>query len=177
MVENLWKDLEPGPNPPDVVYAVIEIPAGCRNKYEYDEEKGIFKLDRVLYSPFHYPYDYGFIPRTLYEDGDPLDIIVIMEEPTFPGCVIEARPIGLMRMTDQGDPDDKVLAVPVEDPRYEDVEDIDDVPKHRLDEIAHMFSEYKRLEGKETEVHGWEGADAAKRAIEKSIEIYEREHG
>ncbi|WP_457619761.1 inorganic diphosphatase [Methanopyrus sp.] len=174
---NLWKDLEPGPNPPDVVYAVIEIPRGSRNKYEYDEERGFFKLDRVLYSPFHYPLDYGFIPRTLYDDGDPLDILVIMQDPTFPGCVIEARPIGLMKMLDDDDQDDKVLAVPTEDPRFKDVKDLDDVPKHLLDEIAHMFSEYKRLEGKETEVLGWEGADAAKEAIVHAIELYEDEHG
>ncbi|WP_456481505.1 inorganic diphosphatase [Methanopyrus sp.] len=174
---NLWKDLEPGPNPPDVVYAVIEIPRGSRNKYEYDEERGFFKLDRVLYSPFHYPLDYGFIPRTLYDDGDPLDILVIMQDPTFPGCVIEARPIGLMKMLDKGEQDDKVLAVPTEDPRFKDVEDLDDVPKHLLDEIAHMFSEYKRLEGKETEVLGWEGADAAKEAIVHAMELYEEEHG
>ncbi|HII70919.1 inorganic diphosphatase [Methanopyrus kandleri] len=174
---NLWKDLEPGPNPPDVVYAVIEIPRGSRNKYEYDEERGFFKLDRVLYSPFHYPLDYGFIPRTLYDDGDPLDILVIMQDPTFPGCVIEARPIGLMKMLDDSDQDDKVLAVPTEDPRFKDVKDLDDVPKHLLDEIAHMFSEYKRLEGKETEVLGWEGADAAKEAIVHAIELYEEEHG
>ncbi|WP_088336536.1 MULTISPECIES: inorganic diphosphatase [unclassified Methanopyrus] len=174
---NLWKDLEPGPNPPDVVYAVIEIPRGSRNKYEYDEERGYFKLDRVLYSPFHYPLDYGFIPRTLYDDGDPLDILVIMQDPTFPGCVIEARPIGLMKMLDDSDQDDKVLAVPTEDPRFKDVKDLDDVPKHLLDEIAHMFSEYKRLEGKETEVLGWEGADAAKEAIVHAMELYEEEHG
>ncbi|WP_457615030.1 inorganic diphosphatase [Methanopyrus sp.] len=174
---NLWKDLEPGPNPPDVVYAVIEIPRGSRNKYEYDEERGFFKLDRVLYSPFHYPLDYGFIPRTLYDDGDPLDILVIMQDPTFPGCVIEARPIGLMKMLDNDDQDDKVLAVPTEDPRFKDFKDLDDVPKHLLDEIAHMFSEYKRLEGKETEVLGWEGADAAKEAIVHAIELYEDEHG
>ncbi|WP_456454081.1 inorganic diphosphatase [Methanopyrus sp.] len=174
---NLWKDLEPGPNPPDVVYAVIEIPRGSRNKYEYDEERGYFKLDRVLYSPFHYPLDYGFIPRTLYDDGDPLDILVIMQDSTFPGCVIEARPIGLMKMLDDSDQDDKVLAVPTEDPRFKDVKDLDDVPKHLLDEIAHMFSEYKRLEGKETEVLGWEGADAAKEAIVHAMELYEEEHG
>ncbi len=174
---NLWKDLEPGPNPPDVVYAVIEIPRGSRNKYEYVEEEGYFKLDRVLYSPFHYPLDYGFIPRTLYDDGDPLDILVIMQDPTFPGCVIEARPIGLMRMLDKGEQDDKVLAVPTEDPRFRDVKDLDDVPKHLLDEIAHMFSEYKTLEGKETEVQGWEGADAAKEAIVHAMELYEEEHG
>ncbi len=177
MVMNLWKDLEPGPNPPDVVYAVIEIPRGSRNKYEYDEERGYFKLDRVLYSPFHYPLDYGFIPRTLYDDGDPLDILVIMQDSTFPGCVIEARPIGLMKMLDDSDQDDKVLAVPTEDPRFKDVKDLDDVPKHLLDEIAHMFSEYKRLEGKETEVLGWEGADAAKEAIVHAMELYEEEHG
>ena len=140
---NLWKDLVPGPSVPEVVYAVIEIPKGSRNKYEYDKDMEAFALDRVLYSPFHYPAEYGIIPQTLYDDGDPMDIIVLMEQPTFPGCVIETRPIGIMRMIDGDDNDDKILGVPINDPRFKDVNDIDDVPKHLLDEIAHFFKEYK----------------------------------
>ncbi|MBM4240171.1 MAG: inorganic diphosphatase [Euryarchaeota archaeon] len=171
---NLWKDIQPGPSVPNVVYAVIEIPKGSRNKYEYDKDMESFALDRVLYSPFHYPAEYGIIPQTLYDDGDPMDIIVLMEQPTFPGCIIETRPIGMMRMIDSGDHDDKILGVPVEDPRFKDIKDISDVPSHLLEEIAHFFKEYKRLEGKETEVLGWENVEKALEAIEHSIELYKR---
>ncbi|HHT18325.1 MAG: inorganic diphosphatase [Euryarchaeota archaeon] len=170
---NLWKDIKTGPSAPEVVYAVIEIPKGSRNKYEYDKDMESFALDRVLYSPFHYPAEYGIIPQTLYDDGDPTDIMVIMDQPTFPGCVIESRPIGMMRMIDGGDQDDKILAVPVEDPRYKDVKDIKDVPQSLLDEIAHFFTEYKTLEGKKTEVLGWENASKAKEAIMHSVKLYQ----
>lgn len=171
---NLWKDLTPGPSVPEVVYAVIEIPKGSRNKYEYDKDMEAFALDRVLYSPFHYPAEYGIIPQTLYDDGDPMDIIVLMEQPTFPGCVIETRPIGIMRMIDGDDNDDKILGVPVNDPRFKDVKDIDDVPEHLLEEIAHFFKEYKHLEGKTTEVLGWENAQKALEAIKHSIKLYKK---
>ncbi len=169
---NLWKDIPPGPSAPEVVYAVIEIPRGSRNKYEYDKKKEAFTLDRVLYSPFHYPTDYGIIPQTLYDDGDPLDILVLMDQPTFPGCIINTRPIGMMRMLDSGDQDDKIIGVPVDDPMCADIDDIDDVPRHLLDEIAHFFEEYKKLEGKITEVLGWENAKKAFEAINHSIELY-----
>jgi inorganic pyrophosphatase len=171
---NLWKDLAPGPSVPEVVYAVIEIPKGSRNKYEYDKDMEAFALDRVLYSPFIYPAEYGIIPQTLYDDGDPMDIMVLMEQPTFPGCVIETRPIGIMRMIDGEDNDDKILGVPINDPRFKDVTDIDDVPEHLLKEIAHFFKEYKHLEGKTTEVLGWENAQKALEAIEHSIELYKK---
>ncbi|MGB9937953.1 MAG: inorganic diphosphatase [Methanobacterium sp.] len=171
---NLWKDLAPGPSVPEVVYAVIEIPKGSRNKYEYDKDMEAFALDRVLYSPFVYPAEYGIIPQTLYDDGDPMDIMVLMEQPTFPGCVIETRPIGIMRMIDGEDNDDKILGVPINDPRFKDINDIDDVPKHLLDEIAHFFKEYKHLEGKTTEILGWENASKAFEAVEHSIELYKK---
>lgn len=169
---NLWKDIPTGPSA-DVLYAVIEIPKGSRNKYEYDKDKEAFALDRVLYSPFHYPAEYGIIPQTLWDDGDPMDILVMMDQPTFPGCVIETRPIGIMRMIDGGDSDDKVLGVPVNDPRYTDVKDITDIPKQFLDEVEHFFTEYKRLEGKTTEVLGWDNAEKAFEAIKHSKELYE----
>ncbi len=171
---NLWKDLEPGPSVPEVVYAVVEIPKGSRNKYEYDKDMEAFALDRVLYSPFHYPAEYGIIPKTLYDDGDPMDIMVLMDQPTFPGCVIETRPIGIMRMIDGDDNDDKILGVPINDPRCNDINDISDVSSHLLDEIAHFFKEYKHLEGKVTEVLGWENAEKAFEAIEHSIELYKK---
>jgi Inorganic pyrophosphatase len=169
---NLWKDLESGPSVPEVIYAVIEIPKGSRNKYEYDKDMEAFALDRVLYSPFHYPAEYGIIPKTLYDDGDPMDVMVLMDQPTFPGCVIETRPIGIMKMIDGDDKDDKILGVPVNDPRYKDINDIDDIPSHLLDEIAHFFKEYKTLEGKVTEVLGWEHAEEAFEAIKHSIDLY-----
>jgi len=173
---NLWTELASGPEVPEVVYAIIEVPKGSRNKYEYNKEMEAFMLDRVLYSPVHYPADYGFIPQTTYDDGDPMDILVLMDQPTFPGCVIEARPIGIMGMIDGGDKDYKILAVPAEDPKYEEIKDIDDVAEHLKKEIAHFFSVYKNLEGKEVEVLGWEDADSAKNELKRSIEMYKEEY-
>ena len=115
-MQNLWRELRPGPKVPDIVYAIVEIPKGSRNKYEYNKENGVIVLDRVLFSSLHYPGDYGLIPRTFYDDGDPLDILLMTNEPTFPGCIIQARPIGIFRMLDRGVNDDKVLAVPATDP-------------------------------------------------------------
>jgi inorganic pyrophosphatase len=172
---NLWKEIPTGPSVPEVIYAVIEIPKGSRNKYEYDKELEAFALDRVLHSPVHYPAEYGIIPQTLWDDGDPMDIIVLMEQPTFPGCVIESRPVGVMKMIDGGDSDDKILSVPVNDPRYKEVNDIDDLPKAVLNEIAEFFRIYKKLEGKETEVLGWEDKSAAIDAINHSIDLYKKE--
>ncbi|EKF85987.1 inorganic diphosphatase [Methanobacterium formicicum] len=171
---NLWKDIPTGPSVPQVVYAVIEIPKGSRNKYEYDKDKEAFALDRVLYSPIHYPAEYGIIPKTLWDDGDPMDILVVMEQPTFPGCVIETRIIGVMKMIDGGESDDKILGVPVNDPKFKDVQDISDMPKPFLDEISHFFTEYKRLEKKTTEVLGWENAEKAFEALEHSMELYQK---
>lgn len=171
---NLWKEVSSGPSAPEVVYAVVEIPKGSRNKYEYDKDKEAFALDRVLYSPFHYPAEYGIIPQTLWDDGDPMDILVLMDEATFPGCIIETRPIGVMRMIDGGDSDDKILGVPVNDPRFQDVKDIQDVPQAFLNEIIHFFQDYKKLEGKKTEVLGWENAEKAFEAIVHSMELYKK---
>lgn len=167
-----WRDLQPGPNPPEEVTAVIEIPKGSRNKYELDKESGLFKLDRVLYSAVHYPGDYGFIPRTLHEDNDPLDIIVRIDEPTFPGCQIQSRPIGVLKMLDRGEPDDKILAVPSHDPLHLEYFDIADLPRHYLAEIEHFFQIYKDLEGKRMQIVGWEKSEVAMQVIQESIERY-----
>ena len=113
---NLWKDLPVGTDSPNSINVIVEIPKGSRNKYEFDKKTGAFRLDRVLYSSIHYPGDYGLIPQTFYDDGDPLDVLVMVNEPTFSGCIIQARPIGLFRMKDRGEPDDKILAVPQQDP-------------------------------------------------------------
>lgn len=146
------------PNDSSTVVAFIEIPRGSRNKYEYDEETGRLRLDRVLYSSVHYPTDYGFIPDTLAEDGDHLDILVLMQEPTFPGCIIDARPIGGLDMSDEKGSDFKVLAVPVGDPRYQHVTDLSHLGDHWLREIETFFATYKLLEPKQTEVLGWHDA-------------------
>ncbi|AJC71840.1 MAG: inorganic diphosphatase [Thermococcus sp.] len=174
---NPFHELEPGPEVPEVVYALIEIPKGSRNKYELDKKTGLIKLDRVLYSPFFYPVDYGIIPQTWYDDGDPFDIMVIMREPVYPLTIIEARPIGIMKMEDSGDKDWKVLAVPVEDPYFKDWKDIDDVPKAFLDEIAHFFQRYKELQGKVTKIEGWGNAEEAKKEILRAIELYKEKFG
>ena len=149
------------------VLAFIEIPRGSRNKYEYDEATGAFRLDRVLYSSVHYPTDYGFIPDTLAEDGDHLDILVLVQEPTFPGCLIDARPIGGLDMADEKGSDFKVLAVPVGDPRYAHVSTLEDLGEHWLREIETFFATYKLLEPKQTEVLGWHGIEETRRVIDR----------
>jgi inorganic pyrophosphatase len=154
---------------PGILNVLIEIPGGSKNKYEFDKDLNAFALDRVLYSSVQYPYDYGFVPNTLADDGDPLDGMVLMDQPTFPGCVIAARPLGMLLMIDGGDRDEKILCVPDKDPRYANFKTLDDVAQHRLDEIAEFFRTYKNLEKKETEIKGWEGLDAVNALITKSI--------
>ncbi len=174
---NPWHDLPAGDRPPAHVTAVIEIPAKSRNKYELDKTTGLLKLDRVLYSAVHYPGDYGFIPRTLHEDNDPLDIMVRINEPTFPLCQIDARPVGVLKMLDKGEPDDKVLAVPMHDPIHDEVHDLGDLPSHFLREVEHFFKIYKDLEGKRVEIIGWFDAEEARRIILESIERYNAKYG
>lgn len=170
---NLWRDLSSGPNPPEIITAVVEIPSGSRNKYELDKESGLIRLDRVLYSAVHYPGDYGFIPRTLAEDGDPCDVLVLLNEPTFPGCQIDVRPIGVLRMLDRGEPDDKILAVPYHDPFYGEYFDIADIPQHYLREVEHFFGIYKDLEGKRMEVLGWAKSEVAAQSVLDAMRMYE----
>lgn len=169
-----WHDIPTGPSVPDVVTAVIEIPANERNKYELDKELGVFKLDRMLSSAMHYPGDYGFIPRTYADDDDPLDVLVLMTVPVFTGCLVEARPIGLFHLVDRGAKDEKVIAVPVGDPYSTGLDDLGDIPPHTLREIEHFFQVYKDLEGTRTESHGFEGAAAAREAIVRATEAYRR---
>jgi len=155
------------------VDAFIEIPTGSQNKYEYDEEKGVFRLDRVLYSPMHYPTEYGYLENTLAEDGDPLDILVLTTFPTFPGCVIKSRVIGALLMSDDKGKDEKLLGVPVEDPRWDHVKSLNDVPSHILKEIEHFFQVYKDLENKETKIEGWKEADTAEELYQASLKRYQ----
>lgn len=154
---------------PGIVNVLIEIPAGSKNKYEFDKDMQAFALDRVLFASVQYPFDYGFIPNTLADDGDPLDGMVIMDQPTFPGCVIAARPIGMLEMIDGGDRDEKLLCVPAEDPRYNDVKTLSDIAPHRLEEIAEFFRTYKNLEKKVTEIQGWQDADKVAALVEECI--------
>ena len=157
-----------------VVEAFIEIPKFSRNKYEYDEARGVFRLDRPLYSPVHYPGDYGFIPETLAPDGDPLDILVITDHPTFPGCVVPARVIGALTMRDEKGEDTKILAVVDNDPRSQALLDLGDVPGHIRREIEYFFAIYKELEGKPTAVTGWRDRDHAEREIQAARDAYQK---
>ncbi len=152
-----------------IINVLIEIPAGSKNKYEFDKDMNAMALDRVLSSSVQYPYDYGFIPNTLGNDGDPLDGMVIMDQPTFPGCVIAARPIGMLEMIDGGDRDEKILCVPDKDPRYANVKSLKDIPQHRLDEISEFFKTYKNLEKKVTEILGWKDVDAVAPLLQEGI--------
>ena len=154
---------------PGLINVLIEIPGGSKNKYEFDKDLQAFALDRVLYSSVQYPYDYGFVPNTLADDGDPLDGMVIIDEPTFPGCIIAARPIGMLEMIDGGDRDEKILCVPEKDPRYKDIRSIKDLPSHRLEEIAEFFRSYKNLEKKVTEIRGWLDVDHVMPLVEQCI--------
>ena len=159
-----------------ILEVTVEIPSGSRNKYEYDHERHRFVLDRVLYSSVHYPCDYGFIDGTLAEDGDPLDVLVLLDEPTFPGCHIHARPVAVFWMQDEAGPDAKVLCVPSTDPRQAAITDLDSLPGYLLDEIGHFFDVYKALEpGKGTETRGWQGREAAEAAVEDARRRYKAE--
>lgn len=176
-MKNLWRELPSGPQPPEVVYTIVEIPRGSRNKYEYQEAMGIIKMDRLLYSSLHYPGDYGIIPQTLAEDGDPLDVLIMVTQPTFPGCVVEVRPLGVFRMLDRDQADDKVLAVPASDPLYNEYRELDDVPPHFLKEVSHFFTVYKDLEGVRVKPIGWAPRPEALEAIEHAMAFYRREFG
>ena len=167
--------IEPG-KLPEFVNVIVEIPKGSQNKYEFDKEHCVLKLDRVLFSPMHYPGDYGFIPQTLGEDGDPLDGLVLVSYPTYPLTLIQARPIGVLKMIDKGEPDDKILCVPIDDPRFKDTKDIKDINKHVLAEIAHFFEVYKTLENKKVEIKGWHDAKKAMEIIKECVERYKKQH-
>jgi inorganic pyrophosphatase len=165
-------DIDPGNDSPEVVRVIIEIPKNSVNKYEYDGELGIFRLDRALYSPMHYPGDYGFIPGTLAEDGDPLDIMVLVDEASFTGCLMEARPVGVLHMVDGVENDQKILAVPTRNPRFDSIHTIDQVYPHIRREIEYFFSIYKELQGAQTKMEGWGGPREARRVINDTRQTY-----
>jgi inorganic pyrophosphatase len=156
-----------GENAPVSFNTVIEIPRGSTNKYEVDAQTGLIRLDRVLFSPLFYPFDYGYIPQTHYLDGDPLDVLVLLSHPTFPGCVIEAAAIGVLEMADEKGPDEKILCVAKKDPRYGYRTSLDQLNDHTTKEIMHFFQVYKDLEDKFVEVLGWKGPEVANALIQK----------
>ena len=170
--EGRYARIPAGTHIPDRVNAIIEIPKGRRSKFEVDKSTGLMRLDRYLYSSSHYPGDYGFIPQTLAEDKDALDILVMVNEPTFSGCLIRARVIGLFRMKDRGVNDYKVLGVPDSDPLFAEYQKLEDVPKHFLREVEHFFATYKQLEGVTTETQGWMSHGAAWDEVRASVERY-----
>lgn len=173
---NLYKDISPSDNPPEEINVIIDIPKGCSNKYEYKEERGYFELDRVIYSPLFFPFEYGFIPQTLSEDGDSLDVVLLTTFPTFSSCLIKARPVGVLLMEDEKGIDHKIVAVPLEkiDPHFKDIKDIKDLNEHLKEEIKVFFEDYKKLEkDKFVKIKGWENTDKAKEIIEKAIKKYE----
>lgn len=167
-----YMSISPGTDIPTVVNTIVEIPQGSRSKFELDKETGLFKLDRYLFSSLVYPGDYGFVPQTLAEDNDPLDVLVMVNEPTFTGCLIETRVVGLFLMKDRDANDFKVLGVPNSDPLYNEYQDLDDVPPHFLKEVEHFFATYKELEGVKTETLGWRPAKDAIAEVQASVERY-----
>jgi inorganic pyrophosphatase len=165
-------DIDPGPESPELVRMIVEIPKGSSNKYEYDGKLGIFRLDRALYSPMHYPGDYGFIPGTLADDNDPMDVLVLVQEASFPGCMIEVRPVGILNMVDSEEGDQKILAVPNRNPRYDQIHTMDQIFAHVKREIEHFFTIYKELQGAQTRMEGWGGPREARKAILNSRQRY-----
>lgn len=173
---NLWHDVPLGDDAPNEINVIIEIPKGSANKYEVDKETGLIKLDRANYSSAPYPFDYGFAPQTLWEDGDPLDVVVLTTFPLHPGILVAVRPVAVMDMVDSGESDYKIIAVPVEDKRWDDVQDLADLNKHSLKEYQHFFETYKALKGKPApvEIKGIYGKAAALEAVQKSVELYKQ---
>jgi inorganic pyrophosphatase len=172
-----YLNLPLGERQPDEINVVVEIPEKSRNKYEYDKGLDIFRLDRALHSAIHYPGDYGFAPQTLALDGDPLDVLVLVIEPTFPGCLVVARPIGLLEMIDGGKQDDKILAVPVGEPAFEEIYNYTQIFPHLLRKVSHFFETYKALEGKHTSIGSWHDGAYARRVITESFQRFaEQEH-
>jgi len=170
-MKDLWHDIPFGKDA-SLFNVIIEVPKLSRVKYELDKDTGLIHVDRVLYSPMHYPANYGFVPQTLWDDGDPLDVLVMSHEPFVPGCLIQVRPIGVMEMTDDGDSDAKVLAVPATDPRFNAISDIKQLEPHTLEEITHFFKVYKDLQKKEVVVGKWFDAEQAKKDFTHSRELY-----
>ncbi|MFA6158682.1 MAG: inorganic diphosphatase [Candidatus Paceibacterota bacterium] len=158
----------------DEINVIIEIPKGSKNKYEIDKRTGLIALDRVAHTAQDFPFDYGFVPQTLWDDGDALDVIVLTTYPLHPGILVRVRPVAIMSMIDGGDSDDKVIGVPKDDPRFDDIKDLKDLNRHMLKEMEHFYSTYKKIQNKEVTVNGFKGAKEAKEAFERSVKLYEQ---
>ncbi|MEK7610650.1 MAG: inorganic diphosphatase [Patescibacteria group bacterium] len=169
---NLWHNLEPGRA--DLINVIIEINRGSKNKYEIDKTTGLIALDRVAHTAQDFPFDYGFVPQTLWHDDDPLDVIVLTTHPLLPGVLVRVRPVGLMKMVDSGQGDDKLISVPADDPRWESVRDLGDVNTHTLKEMEHFYSTYKKLQDKVVTVNGFENRAAAEAAFATGVELYKK---
>ncbi len=167
---NLLHDIEPGTV--DEINVIIEINKGSKNKYEIDKETGIIALDRAMHSSQDYPFDYGFIPQTLWDDGDAVDVVLLTTYPLFPGVLVRVRPVAIMGMVDGGEADDKIIAVPVDDPRFSTVKDLADVNPHTIKEIEHFFATYKKIQNKEVTVSGFKGKKEAEAAFERGQKLY-----
>ena len=168
---NLLHDIAPGTK--EKMNVIIEVPRGSMNKYEIDKETGLIALDRVLHTAQQYPFDYGFVPQTLWDDGDALDVILLTTQPLMPGILVHARPVAVLPMVDGGEKDEKVLAVPANDPRFNDIKSLADVNKHTLKEISHFFLTYKQLQNKEVTLGEFEDKAAAEAAFERGCEMYQ----
>jgi len=173
---NLWHDISYGENSPDEINVIIEIPSGSKDKYELDKKTGLIMLDRVLEVSMSYPGNYGFIPMTVCDDKDPLDVIILTHSALHPGVLVKARPVGVLDMVDDGEMDEKILAVPANDPRFDQIKDLKDVPKAFLDEIYHFFERYKDLRKGTVQLGKWGNAKKAKQVIKDSIELYNKQY-
>ncbi len=174
---NLLHDVPLGDDAPEKFNVIIEIPRGSSNKYEVDKETGLVKLDRAFSVSMVYPTDYGFAPRTHWHDDDPLDVMVLSTYPLMPNLLVTVRPIGVVRMVDSGDRDEKIVAVPVKDPRWNDYKDIADLPEHFAKEVKHFYEHYKELEDKKVEILGFEGREAALEVVKEAVELYKKKFG
>lgn len=172
---NVLHELTPGTNIPNEMTVMVEISKGSINKYELDKETGLIKLDRVSHTAQTFPFDYGFVPQTHWHDGDPLDVIIITTSPLMPGVLVDVRPVGVLDMIDSGESDAKIIAVPVSDPRFSEVQDLSDVNKHFIKEVTHFYENYKKLQNKEVTIPTIRDASAAKEVILEAIELYKKE--
>ncbi len=169
-----WHDVSRGENPPEIVTAVIEVPKGSQTKYELDKLSGLLKVDRILYSAVHYPANYGFIPQSYCEDNDPLDVLVLCQESVLPLSLMRVRPIGVMKMVDQGEADDKIIAVHIDDPEFAHYKSIDELPPHSLKILRRFFEDYKLLENKEVRIEQFLGVNEAKQIINDAFNLYDK---
>lgn len=171
---NLWHDIEPGSK--ESINVIVEIPKGSKNKYEIDKKTGLIALDRVMHTSQDYPFDYGFVPQTLWHDGDPVDVVILSTYPFAPGVLVQVRPVAVLNVNDSGDADDKILAVPVNDPRFKETVDLEDINPHTIREITHFFETYKNLQDKQVKVHGSKDLKEAESVFEEGVRLYREKY-